>query len=59
MNAAVVGLLLASLYNPVWTSAIQGPADIFLALAVFAELMWGRMPVWLVVPLCGVMGLCL
>ena len=57
VNAAVVGLLLASLYNPVWTSAIQGPADIFLALAVFAELMWGRMPVWLVVPLCGVMGL--
>ena len=57
VNAAVVGLLLAALYNPVWSSTIDAPADIFLALAAFAELMWGRMPPWLVVPLCGVMGL--
>jgi chromate transporter len=32
INAAVVGLLLAALYDPVWTSAIQGPADFSLAL---------------------------
>lgn len=57
VNAAVVGLLLAALYDPVWSSAIQAPADVFLALAAFAELMWGRMPPWLVVSLCGVMGL--
>ncbi|MBS0507362.1 MAG: chromate efflux transporter [Proteobacteria bacterium] len=57
VNAAVVGILAAALYDPVWSSSIHAPADIFLALAVFAELMWGRMPPWLVVPLCGVMGM--
>ena len=57
VNAAVVGLLLAALYDPVWTSAIHTPADLLLALAAFVELMWGRLPPWLVVPLCGVMGL--
>lgn len=56
VNAAVVGLLLAAFCNPVWTSTIHGTADVLLALAVFAELMWGRLPVWLLVPLCGVMG---
>lgn len=57
VNAAVVGVLLAALYDPVWTSAIHTPSDLLLALAVFVELMWGRMPPWLVVPLCGLMGL--
>ncbi|MGH8666548.1 MAG: chromate efflux transporter, partial [Burkholderiales bacterium] len=32
VNAAVVGLLLAALYHPVWTSAIQAPADFALGL---------------------------
>ena len=35
INAAVVGLLLAALYDPVWTSAILGPADFALGLAAF------------------------
>src|SRR5712691_9762226 len=38
INAAVVGLLLAALYRPVWTSAIAGPADVALALAAFGLL---------------------
>ena len=33
VNAAVVGLLLAALYHPVWTSAILTPADFALAAA--------------------------
>ncbi|MGX5661404.1 chromate efflux transporter [Diaphorobacter nitroreducens] len=53
VNAAVVGLLLAALYHPVWTSAIHAPADLALALAAFAALVWARVPPWLVVPLCG------
>ena len=35
VNAAVVGLLLAALYNPVWTSGIQAPADFGIGLAAF------------------------
>ena len=56
VNAAVVGLLLAALYHPVWTSAIHAPADLALALAAFAALVWARVPPWLVVPLCGSAG---
>ena len=56
VNAAVVGLLLAALYRPVWTSAIHAPADLALALAALAALAWGRVPPWLVVPLCGAAG---
>ncbi len=56
VNAAVVGLLLAALYHPVWTSAIHAPADLALALATFAALVWARVPPWLVVPLCGAAG---
>jgi len=51
VNAAVVGLLLAALYDPVWTSAIRGPADFGLALAAFALLAVWRAPPWLVVVL--------
>ncbi|MFQ5828441.1 MAG: chromate efflux transporter [Candidatus Methylomirabilia bacterium] len=51
VNAAVVGLLLAALYQPVWTSAIRGPADVALALAAFALLMFWATPPWLVVVL--------
>lgn len=49
VNAAVVGLLLAALYNPVWTSAIRSPADFGLGLAAFALLMFWKWSPWLVV----------
>jgi chromate transporter len=49
VNAAVVGVLLAALYDPVWTSAIQGRNDFALALAAFGLLVVGRCsPVWVV-----------
>lgn len=56
INAAVVGLLLAALYTPVFTSAIFSAADAALALAAFALLELWRLPAWLVVlgaALCG------
>jgi chromate transporter len=56
INAAVVGLLLAALYNPVWTSAIRGPADFGLALAAFGLLVFWRVPPWLVVALTAASG---
>jgi chromate transporter len=49
INAAVVGLLLAAFYRPIWTSAILTPADFALALAAFGLLTFWRWPPWLVV----------
>lgn len=56
INAAVVGLLLAALYQPVWTSAIAGPRDFALALLALAALMSWRLPPWLVVIAGGALG---
>jgi chromate transporter len=56
INAAVVGLLLAALYNPVWTSAIGTPADFALALLAFGLLAFWQAPPWLVVILAAIGG---
>jgi chromate transporter len=56
VNAAVVGLLLAALYDPVWTSAILSAADFGLALAAFTLLVFWKTPPWLVVILTALGG---
>jgi chromate transporter len=56
INAAVVGLLLAALYNPVWTSAIHNPADFGLSLVAFGLLAFWQWPPWFVVLLSAVGG---
>jgi chromate transporter len=56
VNAAVVGLLLAALYRPVWTSAITGPYDFALAMAAFLLLFMWKLPPWLVVLLSAAGG---
>jgi chromate transporter len=56
VNAAVVGMLLAFLYNPVWTNAIRSSADFALALAGFVLLMFWKLPAWLVVLLTAIGG---
>ena len=56
INAAVVGLLLAALYQPVWTSAIHAPQDFGLALVAIVALMFWKLPPWLVVLGSGVLG---
>jgi len=56
VNAVVVGLLLAALYDPVWTSAILSPADFGLALAAFTLLVFWKTPAWLVVILTAIGG---
>jgi chromate transporter len=48
-NAAVVGILGAALYQPVWTSAILGPYEFVLALTGFLLLTVWKLPAWLVV----------
>jgi chromate transporter len=55
VNAAVVGLLLAAFYNPVWTSGIQSPADFGIGLVAFLLLVFWRVPPWMVVIL-GALG---
>jgi chromate transporter len=56
VNAAVVGLLLAALYDPVWTSAIHDAADFALGLGAFGLLAVLRLPAWLVVLVTGLVG---
>ena len=56
INAAVVGLLLAALYHPVWTAGILSPADFGLGLAAFAALAFWKVPPWLVVILGAAAG---
>lgn len=56
INAAVVGLLLAALYQPVWRSAIHEPQDFGLALVAFIALMFWKLPPWLVVLASGLAG---
>lgn len=56
VNAAVVGLLLAALFTPVWTSAIYKPQDFALGLVAFVALMFWKLPPWLVVIATGFAG---
>ncbi|MBS0477723.1 MAG: chromate efflux transporter [Verrucomicrobia bacterium] len=55
-NAAVVGVLLAALYNPVWTSGVTGARDVAALLLAFALLEVRRAPSWLVVALMAAAG---
>jgi chromate transporter len=55
-NAAVVGILGAALYNPVWTAAILNPRDFALALFGFLLLVVWKMPSWVVVALLAAAG---
>ena len=56
VNAAVVGILAAALFDPVWTSSIKDPADFALAAAAFGLLMFWKLPSWAVVLLCAAAG---
>ena len=56
VNAGVVGLLLAALYNPVWTAGIKSGGDFALASAAFLLLFMWKTPPWLVVLLSAIGG---
>lgn len=55
INAAVVGILLAALYNPLWTTAILQPTDFVLAAILFSMLMFWKLPPWVIVA-AGALG---
>jgi chromate transporter len=56
VNAAVVGLLLAALYHPVWTSGIANAGDFALGAMAFLLLFMWKTPPWLVVAFCALGG---
>jgi chromate transporter len=56
VNAVVVGLLLAALYNPVWTSGILSPGDFALGICAFTLLVFWKTPPWLIVILTAAGG---
>ncbi|MGF6992846.1 chromate efflux transporter [Paraburkholderia sp. GAS32] len=56
INAAVVGILLAALYDPVWTSAVHSGRDFALVIVALALLGWWRLPSWAVVLLTALLA---
>ena len=58
-NAAVVGILGAALYDPVWTSAIFTQKDFALALTGFILLTVWKTPPWIVVVISAIGGVLL
>ena len=59
VNAAVVGLLGAALYNPVWVTSVRTPADFAVALVGFVLLVVWRAPPLLVVAVSAIGGIAL
>jgi chromate transporter len=59
VNAAVVGLLGAALYNPVWVTSVRTPADFAVALVGFVLLVVWRAPPLLVVAVGAIGGIAL
>ncbi|MGZ9583604.1 chromate efflux transporter [Paenibacillus marinisediminis] len=56
INAVVVGILLAALYDPLFTTAVQGAADFSLAAVLFVLLVYWKLPPWLIVLLGALSG---
>lgn len=59
VNAAVVGVLGAALYNPVWTSSVHGARDVGVALVGFVLLTVWRAPPLIVVAISALAGVLL
>ncbi len=55
-NAAVVGVLIAALYDPVWKQGVTGGHDVAAVIGAFALLEVWRVPPWLVVALAAAVG---
>ncbi|MBP1155042.1 MULTISPECIES: chromate efflux transporter [unclassified Paenibacillus] len=56
MNAAVVGILLAALYDPIWTTAVLRPVDFAFVAVLFGMLVFWKVPAWYVVVVGALMG---
>jgi chromate transporter len=56
VNAAVVGILLAALYDPIWTTAVHNERDAAFAIGLFGALQWWKLPSWAVVASAVIVG---
>ncbi|WP_288993026.1 chromate efflux transporter [uncultured Marinobacter sp.] len=57
VNAGVVGLLLAALYDPVWTSAVHTAGSVAFVLLAWVSLSIWKVPVWILAPGSALVGL--
>lgn len=55
VNAAVVGILIAAFYQPIWTSSILAPIDFAFAAILFSMLVYWKLPPW-VIAVTGAIG---
>ncbi|MBP0725214.1 chromate transporter [Bacillus sp. RG28] len=55
VNAAVVGILIAAFYNPIWTSSIFTSIDFAFAAVLFSMLVYWKLPPWVIV-IVGIIG---
>ncbi|KQL19660.1 chromate transporter [Cytobacillus solani] len=55
VNAAVVGILIAALYHPIWTTSILSPIDFVFAAILFSLLVFWKLPPWVIVA-AGALG---
>lgn len=49
VNAAVVGILIAAFYQPIWTSSVLSTIDFAFAAVLFSMLVYGKLPPWVIV----------
>ncbi|PEA52751.1 ChrA protein [Bacillus pseudomycoides] len=59
INAAVVGILLAAFYHPIWTSSVMQPTDFVVALLLFTMLAFWKMPPLVIVIIGAISGMIL
>lgn len=59
VNAAVIGILIAALYTPIWTSSILEAKDFALTVILFSMLAYWKLPPWIVVVTGAIAGLLL
>lgn len=55
VNAAVVGILIAAFYQPIWISTITSPVTFAFAAILFSLLVYWKLPAWLIV-IFGALG---
>ncbi|WP_096190600.1 chromate transporter [Evansella halocellulosilytica] len=55
VNAAVVGILIAAFYHPIFTTSIYQPLDFAFASVLFAMLVYWKLPAWIIV-IVGIVG---
>ncbi|WP_261130313.1 chromate efflux transporter [Bacillus sp. Marseille-Q3570] len=55
VNAAVVGILVAAFYQPIWTSSVTSAIDFAFAAVLFSMLVYYKLPPWIVV-ITGALG---